>query len=211
MSVDNIKNYTNWELVFSDIVQPSSLQESFDKLLDACREGGHGCTTFLNKVDGSGWLKHVSTLLAQAIVVANLITNAVRRAGKGRGGGETQPRHLVLLTLAHGPTAGDGGLHSRQQWLGQHVLPDLALPNSDGEALPHVERVRPRPRLDAPLVPDAPRLPLTHAVSPSSLCTPIEKEWLSMGHPFSTRHAHFGPTTPLTLEYVFWCGPASEP
>lgn len=84
MSIDNIKNYNNWDLVFSDIVQPAQLQESFEKLLDACREQGRGCTTFLGKLDASGWLKHVSSLLAQAIVVANLITNAVSVMNRGR-------------------------------------------------------------------------------------------------------------------------------
>ena len=64
------ENYPQWKRVLQNIDRPFSLSESLGKLYEACQDTR---SSWLNKLENSGWFSYVQDLLETSLQIAKLM------------------------------------------------------------------------------------------------------------------------------------------
>lgn len=65
--VENPANYPQWKVEHGKFESPTVLQASFNKLMDACYDSSlNTSSNWFGRIEGSGWLTHVSRLMEYA-------------------------------------------------------------------------------------------------------------------------------------------------
>jgi len=64
-------HYPQWKRIYCGMERPQAMMDSYSKMVDAC--GDYSGTSFLGKVNDSGWLGHVKELLHASCLVAQCI------------------------------------------------------------------------------------------------------------------------------------------
>ncbi|KAI3410155.1 hypothetical protein GPALN_006513 [Globodera pallida] len=73
---EDTRNYTNMQSHFFDIENIHVMRASLNKLLEACQRT-QTMTQYLKTVDGSGWLRHLKTLLDCSVFIAQSILRGI--------------------------------------------------------------------------------------------------------------------------------------
>ena len=94
------KTYYNWTRVFADIPTGTDQQNAFAKFCDALQDTTLATSSFLSKMEGSGWLRVVRNAFSTAVVVANVVHSSGRPVVvHGRYGTDETLAVLVLAQL----------------------------------------------------------------------------------------------------------------